>query len=147
MLILVAFSEPCMGGLRCKMAVRNIETQSASSSLEEEIAARIAEVERRIYELTQERETLGRLLLKARQSRPGVRDVTRRNSVSRILIEQQIVALLKNRQKPASVAQLFKAARSADPNLKEGTFRSYLHRLFEKGLVQKAGRRGYWIHP
>lgn len=128
----------------CKMDDRNVRGGKPPNSAEDEIVAQIADIERRIHDLMKERDALGRLLIKFRQRESHVRDVSRKNSVNRILIERQIIEYISKYNKPISSSDLFKIARVVDPDLKDSTFRSHIHRLFQKGLVRKGRERGYW---
>lgn len=128
----------------CKMDDRNVGGGKLPHSAEDEIMAQIADIEGKIHDLMKERDALGRLLIKFRQQKSRVRDVSRKNSINRILIERQIIEYISNYSNPVSNSDLFKVARIVDPDLKENTFRSHIHRLFQKGLVRKGRERGYW---
>jgi hypothetical protein len=117
------------------------EKPAAESSLLTELA----DVERRIADLERERAALQRLITKVRQQNLTAQDVTRRNSFDRILAESKILELLGKTEKYVRVAELYREARLVNYNLKDTTFRSYMHRLREKGLIEPSSTtRGFW---
>lgn len=104
----------------------------------------IEQIDARIRELTQEKSALQRQLLKARQEASGLSQVSRKNSIMRIMIENRVLDALRSSAKPVSTHELFQNARYANFDLKENTFRTYLHRLKQRGLIANAGRAGRW---
>jgi DNA-binding response OmpR family regulator len=113
------------------------------------IADQIANVNRQIVELTQERLVLEKLLLRARKKDVSLPDVTRKNSLSRILAEKTIIeCITKAGGKAISSGTIFDAVRAIDYSVKSVTFRSYLHRLKARGLISPhQSRTGYWMLP
>lgn len=105
----------------------------------------IEEIDTRIAELNQERAALQRQLTKAHWEASALKDVSRKNSGTRIMIEQRILDALRSAQKPLNSETLFSAARRANFELKPTTFRTYLLRLKEKGHIKPAGKRGLWL--
>jgi hypothetical protein len=111
--------------------------------LETHLLAQITAIEQEINKLQAQRDTLRDLLFRARRENATLRDVTRKNSFDRILIEGKIVNLLKAATRPIPTQRLYRAAQEVNPRLRSATFRSYLHRLKSKGLIASAGH-GYW---
>lgn len=112
--------------------------------LETHLLAQITSVEREITKLGAERDTLRDILLKVRRENSKLRDVTRKNSFDRILIESRIMNLLKAASKPLPTSRLWWAAQEINPRLRNTTFRSYLHRLKSKGLIESESH-GSWL--
>src|SRR5579872_4880134 len=104
--------------------------QNAASELEARILQEMADRRAKIRELQNEIHTFERMLLKARQQNELVRrvDVTRKNSVTRILIEGSVLESLKQTGRTRGTRSLFRDARLGVDTLKENTFRTILHR-------------------
>jgi hypothetical protein len=83
------------------------------------------------------------LLLKVRRENLSLRDVTRKNSFDRILIENRILEVVKAAKREVPTTRLFLAAREINPQIRNSTFRSYLHRMKAKGMINNSGH-GYW---
>lgn len=115
-----------------------------ASYYERRLQREIEQIDVRIRELAQEKSALQRQLLKARQEASGLSEVSRKNSIMRIMIENRILDALRSSAKPLSSHELFQNARYANFELKENTFRTYLHRLKQRGLIANAGRAGRW---
>jgi hypothetical protein len=111
--------------------------------LETHVLAQITSVEQELAKLTAERDTLRDILLKVRRENSSLRDVTRKNSFDRILIENRIMNILKAASKPVKSQRLWWAAQEISPRLRSTTFRSYLHRLKSKGFIQSE-THGLW---
>lgn len=111
--------------------------------LEAKLIQELTAIETRIAELEGEKRTLQRLLSKVRQEALVNRDVTRKNSFDRIVIENVILRRLSEVTRPLHTEALLSEARTVTHNLKANTFRSYLHRLKLRGLIQSSGR-GTW---
>ncbi|NYZ17560.1 hypothetical protein HL658_33880 [Azospirillum sp. RWY-5-1] len=117
------------------------------ASIESELLRRLSEIESQIADLEAERNALQRLIAKVRLEESGNKDVKRRNSLSRIIVEGKILELLKSSSGPVSGNVLYKSTLSVVPSLKDVTFRSYLHRMKEKGLIEPAKGIGFWRMP
>jgi DNA-binding response OmpR family regulator len=119
----------------------------SNSTAEAQLLAQLAEIEAKISELILEKETLQRLITRLRHSSVPTRDVTRKNSFDRILLENTILETLRGAQgRPVSAAELLKAAQSVKFDLKPNTFRSYIHRLYKSGAIQPyRAMAGYWM--
>lgn len=68
----------------------------------------------------------------------------RKNSVNRVLAENSVIELLQKEGRALSTSKLYRFARMANDDLKENTFRTYLHRMKNKGLICGAGHVGMW---
>ena len=117
-----------------------------SEILEDRLLAEIAEVDRKLNELTKERDTLNRMLLKARQANVHLRDVKRKNSLNRILVEKAVLVALSTRKNPVAVRILRNAAKDTVYDLSEVNFRTRLHRMQKDGLIEPVSR-GFWSLP
>ena len=117
--------------------------ETLPSPYEARLLQEIEAINARIKELGLEKAALQRQLLKARWENNSLRDVSRKNSASRIMVEQRVLAELAAASAPVALARLFAAAKHANYDLRENTFRTYLHRLKEKGLIDNPNR-GAW---
>ena len=133
----------------CKKYNCNMSNPETANPLEAQILAELASIERRITNLTGEREALRRMLTRVRQQRFGNLAVTRRNSHARILIENEVLdALREANDHSLATHQLLRAATGVNPELKKTTFRSHLHRMKKRGLIRpRPGQRGVWTLP
>ena len=112
--------------------------------LERQLLSRLDEIERQIVDLTAERTALQRLITKARRENLTARDVIRKNSFDRVLVENRILELLGEAGSAYRTDHLFHVAKSVRFDLKGATFRSHLNRLKRRGLISHAGH-GYWV--
>lgn len=116
-------------------------------ALERRLLRELAIVNQRIVELQAEKLTLERLLIRLRKSSVDTGDVTRKNSAGRLLVENAIIDRLQSAgERGVPTLVLWKVARDAHPHLKEATFRSHLHRLKSKGLIESPVY-SYWRVP
>ena len=118
-------------------------TDSESKILEAGLIRQIEELEQTIKQAQADKTVLERMLLKVRREQVALRDVTRINSASRILVEQKILDTLQMHDGGMDIKSLYRHALQIDGSLKENTFRSYLTRLKGRGLITNA-RRGIW---
>ena len=109
------------------------------------LMSEIEEIEARIGELSLEKAALQRPLTKAHWEASAFKHVSRKNSGTRIMVEQRILDALRDNPKPLNNSALFSEARRANIHLLPTTFRTYLLRLKEKGSIKSAGRRGLWV--
>ena len=121
-------------------------SEASDSYYERRLMREIEELEQRIKDLTQEQNALRRQLMKARWENDGLKDVSRKNSANRVMIENRVLDALQKKSKACSTAILYKAGLRANFELKENTFRTYLHRMKEKGMIVSVGR-GLWRLP
>jgi len=126
------------------MKVKRVDDENLSY-FEQRIVREIEEVENKIKALEAERSALGRQLAKARAERTGIQSVTRKNSLYRVLAENSVVEFLKaSASGRASTLQLYRNAQLTNFELKENTFRTYLHRMKKKGTIRTARAVGNW---
>ena len=118
------------------------------SYFEERILNEIAQLEREIKTLEIEKGALQKQLAKARADRTGIKDITRKNSVNRVLAENSVLKALKEAKKPVPTKRLYTIAKETNFQLKETTFRSYLHRMGEKGMIRQSKKLvRHWVLP
>ncbi len=113
------------------------------SYFEKRLTHEVEEIEKRIKSLHDEKAVLLRQLAKARADRTGIQSVTRKNSLYRVLAENSVVEYLKKNGR-TSTSQLYQNARLTNFDLKEATFRTYLHRMKRKDMVKTSRNVGYW---
>ena len=111
---------------------------------EKRLSRELEDIEARIKELEDERRALSTQLAKARAQREGLQFTTRKNSANRVLAENAVLMALRDTTKPLSTQELYRKARLTNYDLKETTFRSYLHRMKNRGDIQTAGHVGRW---
>ncbi len=121
---------------------------SDNSTVETKLLKQIEEIDQRVTELNAEKSALQRLFLKVRRENVAAHDVTRKNSIIRILIENKILETLDDAGGVVSSRKLFQSAREVFYELKESTFRSHLHRMKARGIIQLSHNlRGFWTLP
>ena len=130
----------------CDSRECNAVTDTAITYYEQRLQKEINDIESRIRDLTQEKLALERQLLKARRHSVSG-EVSRKNSLTRVLIETKVLEILKSSTRPVTSTTLFREAQTVDLRLKNSTFRTYLHRMKSKGLIQLAGKSGVWKLP
>lgn len=113
---------------------------------ERRLMREVEEIDLRIKELTEEKNALKRQLIKARWESSSLKDVNRKNSANRVMIESRVLDALKESPKALATYALYKEARKANFELKENTFRTYLYRMKEKNIIASVGR-GLWNLP
>jgi hypothetical protein len=118
-------------------------------SAEALLLTQLAGIERQIADLERQRFTLQRLVIRVRQQGLSTQDVTRKNSFDRIMAENAIVTVLSSapggsRPGYVSMDEIHREVRLAVPTIKPTTFRSYLHRMKERGLIEQSDPRGHW---
>ena len=116
----------------------------SSQSLEKQIISQLADVAKRIAELTEEQRTLQRILEGVRRRTIPNLDVTRKNSHQRIIVEDAIMRSFASTPGRRTVASLHLDVRLTLPEIKPSTFRTYLHRMARRGLLRPDGERGGW---
>lgn len=111
---------------------------------EERLAKDLAEVERRIAMLEAERSVLRRQIAMARVEQAGTLLTPRKNSLNRVLAEAAVIRFLKKKKTPQHTRSLYLEAKLTNIYLLESTFRTYLHRMKNKGIIKNV-RSGVWI--
>lgn len=117
------------------------------TDLEVSLLRQLTEIEQNLEVLSAERDVIKRLILKARKDDLNLRDVRRKNSIDRIVIESGILEVLRGAKRGIRTKQIFATIRISAPQLKSATFRSHLHRLKERGLIVSVRGHGYWALP
>lgn len=117
------------------------------SWLETRLLQEIGEINDKIQSLEGERKSLQRLLTSARSKNKITKSVKRKNSLDRAVVEARVhEALSEGRHLKSS--ELRKKVASVVFSINESTFRSYLHRMKEKGIIiNHNGQRGVWALP
>lgn len=115
--------------------------------LENRLILEISSVEKKIGELTVEKRTLERLLLKARAVKVQKAEAVRSTSATRIVIERLIMDLLhQQKEKQFRTHEILQFVRGTNFAFKESTLRSHLHRMKLKGLiVNPYNHAGRWV--
>jgi hypothetical protein len=113
--------------------------------MERRFLALLAEIEVGIAKLTAEKAALQQLIIRVRDKKSKTIDVTRRNSIDRLLVQDRILGVMQKIKTPIFGGYLFDAVRSIVPGMNNSTFRSHLHRMKNRGMIKPSGRRGYWI--
>ena len=114
--------------------------EPSSKLLESRLLYELSTINRQIEELQAEKHGLERLIVRIRREDVANREVGRRNSARRILVEKAVIdRLIEAKGKTVSSGELYRAASEIEFNLKESTFRSHLHRMRMKGMIQRAG--------
>lgn len=111
---------------------------------ERRILRELEEIEYKLKELNEDREALKRQLIKARSENNSLKDVSRKNSANRIIIENYIVEYLKNNNNPITSKKLYDLSKTKISDLKYNSFRTILHRMKEKGIIKNKSW-GLWI--
>jgi DNA-binding transcriptional ArsR family regulator len=131
---------------RCKRVIRNMPdaTLDPDELALSKLLAQLAEVNADITKLTAEKEALERLIIRIRDGRARVLDVTRRNSLDRILVESKVYEIVSGHKTPVLGRYIFEEIVSILPSMKSSTFRSHLHRMKDKGIIKISDQRGFW---
>ena len=124
--------------------VCNVAKAPDTPDLEAPLLAELARIERGIADLEAQRATLQGMITRYRQENIPLKDVSRKNSFKRIITEKKILETIAATPTHARADAIFRAACTVHFGLKESTFRSYLHRLKERGLIESSRERGYW---
>lgn len=115
---------------------------------EQRLLLELEDIQKRIASLEAERASLERLLVKLRRENLTKHEVTRSNSIDRIMVEKQTLEFLEKFDRPVPTAKIYNYVRITIPELKENTYRSHLHRMKKRGLINSPkGRRGIWELP
>jgi hypothetical protein len=116
----------------------------AYSGLAEQTLAEIAEIEQRIASLVELRDGLKRVFanVSGGASDAGVHPNRSRSAAT----EHVIIEMLERANgQPLKTRELFESARAVSAHLKYVTFRSYLHRLKQRGVISSVNAEyGSW---
>jgi hypothetical protein len=116
------------------------------TQLETELLAELGKITRKIAELEHERLTVQGMLQRLQRESVIRTDATRSNGFRRVLVENKIIELLGNHKQPYSVKALLGEIKFYFTGMKPTTFRSYLHRMHERGVIESSGY-GFWRLP
>ena len=123
-------------------------TDENLSFFEKRILADLEGIEQRLRELTIEKNALIRQLARARAEREGLQFSVRKNSMNRVLAENSVLKSLREKDGELNFNTLYLNAKDTNFDLKESTFRTYLNRMKEKGLIGPSRKyRGHWALP
>lgn len=114
------------------------------TAIEKRLLNEVAKIEAQITNLKNEKTALEKQIAKARAERTGLQSVTRKNSLNRVVAENSVLEALRTLKRPCSTRQLYLNALETNSGLKETTFRTYLHRMKNKSLIETAGHVGQW---
>ncbi|WP_375783324.1 hypothetical protein ACE10Z_26095 [Bradyrhizobium sp. Pha-3] len=119
--------------------------QATAAELEKRIREEIASRQAKIRELQNEIHSFEQMLLKARRQNALVKrvDVTRKNSLGRVLVESSVLEALAQTGRVRGTTSLYRDACLIVGTLREGTFRTTLHRMKNRGLIASVGN-GKW---
>ncbi len=112
---------------------------------EERLTNELKNIEDRIKELEAEKRALQRQLAKAKTERTGLQTATRKNSLNRVVAENSVIEMLKRERNPVTTKKLYKNAQLTNYDLKENTFRTYLHRMKKRGIIKTGHFSGSWV--
>ena len=93
------------------------DSDHSSKALEIRLLGELARLNRQISELEKDKVSLERILVRIRKEDLSSRDVSRKNSAGRLLVEKAILDRLRESKadRPVPIGELWKAARRADP--------------------------------
>lgn len=118
--------------------------KDALLSIEKNLLTAVAKIEVQIKELNAEKSALQRQIAKTKANRTGLKNVTRKNSINRVLAETSVIEALRENKNPRTTKQLYLNALGTNISLNENTFRNYLHRMKKRNLIETAGHVGMW---
>lgn len=122
--------------------------EPSSKILEARLMMELTGINHKIRELETEKRSLERLLTRIRHEEVENQEVGRKNSAKRILVEKAVLDRLSVANgKSVTSYDLWRAANDVELRLNQSTFRSYLHRMKAKGLVEPALLHGRWRLP
>jgi hypothetical protein len=114
------------------------------SAFERRLLKEVEKIETQIKELEIEKRALQRQIARSRSERTGIQNVTRKNSLNRVLAENSIIEFIRARGKECDTKQLYNNAKITNFDLKEATFRTYLHRMKYRRLIETGRSVGTW---
>lgn len=126
-----------------KMSETNMVGRGQDTYFETRLSVEIESLEVRIRQLRAEQDALRRQLLKSRSIGTSPIPLTRSDSLNRAMTERTVLDLLESEGAALQTRVLFKKTSYLVSELREGTFRTNLNRMKEKGLIESAGH-GWW---
>ncbi|WP_316173483.1 MULTISPECIES: hypothetical protein [unclassified Bradyrhizobium] len=123
--------------------------QQVAAEVDKKILQEIADRRRQIATLLSEIDAYEKMLIKSREQQALISrtDVTRKNSIKRILIENSVINTLKASGRPRGTHTLYMDATLIVGSLKQGTFRTILHRMKGRELIISVGEGKWQIGP
>lgn len=115
----------------------------SGTAYEQRLQLEIERINQKVKDLVDERLALERQLILARQESSGLSDVSRKNSVNRVMIERRLISALRSKEIMTN-KELLAQAQLVAFDLNPNTFRTQLHRLKAKGLIETASTPGNW---
>ncbi len=108
--------------------------------------AEIASIDRDLSRLAREKGALEQTLYRVRKREISDREVTRANSINRVMVESAVLDVLRSAgvARDVRVSQLYMAAQRTVANIKRPTVASYLTRMQARGLIERSGTYGFW---
>jgi hypothetical protein len=122
-------------------------SSSPDDLAESRLLAQLTEIDVQMLQLAAEKSALERLIRKIREGKCCASEVTRQNSIDRIVIEQRIKEILIQYNYPVDGKYVYKELTKIMPDLKPATYRSHLHRMKERGMVARSKKRGFLTLP
>lgn len=117
---------------------------NATFLIEKRILGQLEGIEAQIKELTDQKAALQRMLVQVRREKSGIPPDARKNSINRYAVEQRIQEVLgASHNHIATLEKLYREALHIDFDLKNGTFRTYLHRMKKRGMIERVGSAKY----
>jgi hypothetical protein len=119
-----------------------------SPILEKRLMLELSIINTKLRELELEKLSLERLLVRVRREDVANYEVGRKNSAKRLLVEKAVLnRLAAANGKSVTSNDLWLAANNIELRLNPSTFRSYLHRMKEKGMIETGYLYGRWKLP
>lgn len=107
-------------------------------TVESRLMAQLRRVEKRLAELEAERSALQRLIVEFRKEDPQKREVGRRKSIKKAVMEERILEMLRANSRPMSSGLIQQRLLSAGHEINPNTLRSHIRRLAERGIIEKS---------
>ena len=113
-------------------------------NLERRLLAEIRRINKTIADLEEDRRSVSRILMRARRENLSNKEVTRLTSIKKVVIERTLLNYLEGiTGKSISTRFLKKLAEQIEPDLNDSTFRSHLHRMKVRELIESPAH-GRW---
>lgn len=109
-----------------------------NQSVEARLLSKLGRVEVRLRELQAEKAALQRLIMEFRREDPQKREVGRRRSIKKAVMEERILEMLRVAPRPMSSGLIHERLLAAGHDVNPSTLRSYVRRLAERGLIEKS---------
>lgn len=123
-----------------------MENSQNSAAFEAQLHDQIGQIGRQISKLVAEREALKRVLVRLYNDQALHHTLQRPKGHQQLVVETRILDIFRAAEgAPVSCRDLLADLRKAHPELKDATFRTYLHRLQKRSLIApQQGLRGHW---